>query len=98
MADETTDFPKTDDELRMIYGEGAVISRIGKFVIIHLDSPTPEMVANREADFDPEEFLLDDCPLCQMTREHGGHIVYDGASDAETDDAPEEGDVPEDLS
>ena len=66
-----------DDELRMIFGEDAQVTRVGKFNLIHLDNPDPAELARRIAEFDPEEILEDDCPLCRMLREQGGNVVYD---------------------
>jgi hypothetical protein len=67
-----------DEELRRTFGEKAIVSRVGPFNLIHLDQPSPEEVERRMAEFDPNEFFEDDCPLCKMLREQGGNIVYDG--------------------
>ncbi len=68
---------ESEEELREVFGPDAVISRVGQFNLIHLDSPTPEEVTRRVAEFDPNELFEDDCPLCQMLREQGGNVVYD---------------------
>ncbi|HUV14542.1 MAG TPA: hypothetical protein VMY18_12930 [Acidobacteriota bacterium] len=68
---------ESEEELREVFGPDAVISRVGPFNLIHLDSPTPEEVTRRVAEFDPEDLFEDDCPLCQMLREQGGNVVYD---------------------
>ena len=68
---------ETDEELRGIFGEAAVISRVGKFNLIHLDNPSQDEVERRVEQFDPNELLEDDCPLCRMLREQGGNVVYD---------------------
>ena len=70
--------PETDEALRRVYGEHALFSRVGSFTLVHLDSPTPEEVARRVAEFDPDEFFFDDCPLCVSAKAEGGHIVFDG--------------------
>lgn len=69
---------ESDDALRRVYGEHAVFSRVGAFTLVHLDSPTDDDVARRIAEFDPDEFFFDDCPLCQSARAEGGHVVFDG--------------------
>jgi hypothetical protein len=65
------------EELREIFGDDAVISRTGRFNLIHLDRPTQQEVERRTAEFDPDEFFEDDCPLCRMLKGEGGNIVYD---------------------
>lgn len=72
--DETLD---SDDELRKVFGEDAIISRVGKFNLIHLDNPGPEEVARRVEEFKPEDLFDDDCPLCKLLRDEGGNVVYD---------------------
>jgi hypothetical protein len=66
----------TPEEIRLIYGENAVISRKGAFTLVHLDRPSKAVVRARTRAFDPSTYFLDDCPLCQLARE-GGVIVYD---------------------
>ncbi|MGH9341748.1 MAG: hypothetical protein ACRD1R_19710 [Acidobacteriota bacterium] len=66
----------SDGELREMYGEDIVISRVGRFNLVHLDSPDPEEVIRRIAEFDPADLFEDDCPLCQMLREEGGNVLY----------------------
>ena len=63
--------------LRRAYGETAVFSHVGNFTLVHLDSPTPEVIARRVAEFNPNDLIDDDCPLCQMVLTRGGQIVYD---------------------
>jgi hypothetical protein len=81
---------ESDDALRRVYGPNVVISRVGKFTLVHLDSPTPEVVARRETEFDPAEFFFDECPLCEIARQEGGHIVYDAVPEADQSDAEED--------
>jgi hypothetical protein len=66
-----------DEDLKMIFGEDARVTRIGKFNLIHLDNPDPVELARRIEEFDPDEIFEDDCPLCKMLREQGGNVVYD---------------------
>lgn len=68
---------RTDEELKRVYGDEAIISRVGNFNLIHLDNPDPEEVERRIAEFNAEDLYEDDCPLCQMLREEGGDILYD---------------------
>ena len=76
----TTSSPsQTDEELRDVFGEHAVVNRVGRFNLIHLDNPTPETVEQRIGEFDPDDLFEDDCPLCQMLRKEGGNVVYDHA-------------------
>lgn len=74
-------------ELKTIFGEDAVISRVGRFNLIHLDRPSAAEIAHRVAQFDPEDYFDDDCPLCRMMLEEGGDIVYDDFSGASADPA-----------
>jgi hypothetical protein len=85
---------ETDDAIRRIYGPNAVISRVEKFTLVHLDSPSPETVAKREAEFDPGEFFFDDCPICQMAKQEGGHIVYDAEAEDESSEGWDEEEEP----
>ena len=73
--------PESDDALRRVYGENARFSRVGAFTLVHLDDPSPEEMHRREAEFDPDEFFFDDCPLCEAAKSEGGHIVFDGSDD-----------------
>jgi hypothetical protein len=69
--------PETDDELRKVYGDSVAITRVGRFTLIHLDAPSPETISKRALEFDPADFFFDDCPLCAMAKESGGHIIFD---------------------
>ena len=66
----------SDKEIRLLYGEHAVVSRKGAFVLVHLDRPSRTLVRARTRDFDPQEFFHPDCPLCQLQLE-GGVVVFD---------------------
>jgi hypothetical protein len=75
--------PDAEDDLRKMYGDEAIFSRVGGFTLVHLDQPSEELVSRRVAEFDPGEFFFDDCPLCQMAMREGGHIVFDGCDGEE---------------
>ena len=64
------------EELKRIYGAGAVISRVGEYNLIHLDSPDQQEIRRRTAQFNPEELFDDDCPLCRMLREERVDVVF----------------------
>ena len=83
--------PESDENLLAVYGDDATFSRIGLFTLVHLDSPSPETIARRTSEFDPREFFVDDCPLCQASRTQGGHIVF---SDSKGDDPDDDEDDP----
>ena len=82
---------ESDDDLRRVYGADALFTRAGVFTLVHLDAPTAEIMAKRTTEFSPDEFFIDDCPLCQASRTHGGHIVFSDSSGEEGDDDCEEG-------
>jgi hypothetical protein len=66
----------SDNEILFLYGNDAVISRKGRFTLIHLDRPSAELVRVRTEMFDPEEFFRCDCRICQTTKE-GGIVIFD---------------------
>jgi hypothetical protein len=68
---------QSDEELKGVFGDNAIISRVGSFNLIHLDNPSPEIIERRISEFDPNDLFEDNCPLCQMLREEGGNVVYD---------------------
>ena len=74
----------SDEEIRLTYGKNVVITRKGRFVLVHLDRPSTAVLQARTEEFDPEEFFLDECPLCQMAKE-GGVVVFDDAAFEEDD-------------
>lgn len=76
---------RSDGELRRIYGEHIVLSRVGVFTLVHCDRPSPDTVERRNAEFDPAAwFVVEGCPLCEMSRRYGGILVFDsGDSDDE---------------
>lgn len=69
---------ESDEELKKMFGDNAVITRVGRFNLVHLDNPSEVELERRIRAFDPDEYFEDDCPLCRMMRDEGGNIVYDG--------------------
>jgi hypothetical protein len=69
----------SDEEILFMYGKDAVISRKGRFILVHLDRPTTELVRARTEGFDPDEFFSCDCPICELTKE-GGVVVFDDSA------------------
>lgn len=68
---------QSDDELKRLFGDGAVISHVGRFNLVHLDDPSPAELERRVREFNPDDLFEDDCPLCCMLREQGGNVVFD---------------------
>jgi hypothetical protein len=73
----------SEEELRRLYGEDAVVSSVGRFNLVHLDSPHPEEIERRIAEFDLNDLFDADCPICQMLRLQGGEGVCDDGSDSQ---------------
>jgi hypothetical protein len=74
-------------EIRALYGEKAVISRKGEFVLVHLDSPSRSTIRTRTREFDPASFFCPDCPLCELLK-RSGVVVFDDSVFDETDEDP----------
>ena len=66
----------SDEEILFIYGRHAVISRKGRFVFVHLDRPSADVVRDRTDNFDPDEFFKCSCRVCELTKE-GGIVIFD---------------------
>jgi hypothetical protein len=66
----------SDEEIFLLYGKNAVISRNKRFTFVHLDRPSSELVRVRTENFDPDDFFKCDCSVCELTKE-GGLIVFD---------------------
>ena len=66
----------SDEEILLLYGKNAVISRKGRFTFVHLDRPSMDLVRARTETFDPDEFFKCGCKVCELTRE-GGVVVFD---------------------
>jgi hypothetical protein len=73
----------SDEEILFMYGRNAVISRKGRFTLIHLDRPSAELVEARTENFDPDEFFDCDCRICKLSKESGIVIFDDSAYDEE---------------
>jgi len=69
----------SDEEILLIYGKNAVISRKGRFTFVHLDRPSVDLVRARTEDFDPDEFFKCGCKVCELTRE-AGVVVFDDSA------------------
>ena len=69
----------SDEEIFLLYGKNAVVSRKGTFVLVHLDRPSRELVRARTQSFDPDTFFDRDCRVCSLMRE-GGIVVFDDSS------------------
>ncbi len=68
----------SDEEIFFAYGRNAVISRKGRFTLVHLDRPSAALVQSRTANFNPDEYFKCGCSVCQLTKE-SGVIVLDDA-------------------
>ena len=68
---------KRGRNLKRMFGKDAVVSRIGKFNLIHLDNPSPQEKARRVKNFNPDNLFEDDCPICSMLKKQGGNVIYD---------------------
>jgi hypothetical protein len=69
----------SDEEILLMYGKNAVISRKGRFTFVHLDRPSADLVRARTENFDPDEFFGCGCRVCQLMRE-GGVVVFDDSA------------------
>ena len=63
-------------EILLLFGQNAIVSRKGRFVLVHLDRPSIAVVRARTRDFDPEQFFDSGCPICQSQKD-GGIVVFD---------------------
>jgi hypothetical protein len=73
----------SDDEILFLYGKNAVISRTGRFTLVHLDRPSTELIRARTENFDPDEFFHCQCRICEIAKESGIVIFDDSAYDDE---------------
>lgn len=62
-------------EIEILYGTDVVVTEKQGFQLIHVDQPTPEEIANRQAEFDPKTFFVDACPFCRTVKD-GGVVVF----------------------
>ena len=54
---------RIDDELRIIYGDDAIIFHNRQFTFVHLDYRSPELIHAREK-FRPDELFAAGCRWC----------------------------------
>ena len=73
-------FGNIENYIRIHYGEEAPFSIIGDCCLVHLDNPDEKTIQERKEEFLKDDGLDDDCLLCQMQREEGGFVVYDGCN------------------
>ena len=73
----------SDEEILFMYGKSAVISRTGRFTLIHLDRPSAELVRARTESFNPDEFFDCSCRICGLAKESGIVIFDDSSYDEE---------------
>lgn len=73
-----------EDAIRDRFGPGAVLSRKGDFLLVHLDAPDDAELRERTAAFDPDAWFEPGCPLCEIQRARK-ILVFD--SYPEADDA-----------
>ena len=66
----------SDEEIFLMYGKNAVISRKDQFTLVHLDRPSADLVRSRTVNFDPDEYFKCGCRICQFVKE-GGVILFD---------------------
>ena len=66
----------SDQEIFLMYGKNAVISRKDQFTFVHLDRPSADLVRSRTVNFDPDEYFKCGCRICQLVKE-GGVILFD---------------------
>lgn len=71
-------FGSIEKYIQIHYGKQAPFSILGDVCLVHLDDPDEETIKEREREFLKDDGLDDDCPLCQLQREEGGFVVYDG--------------------
>ena len=69
----------SDEEIFFLYGKNAVISHKGRFTLVHLDRPSPDLIRVRTESFDPDEYFQCACSVCQLMRD-GGIVVFDDSA------------------
>jgi hypothetical protein len=71
-----------DDNYKHMYGEHAVVTKLGKINIVHLDNPSKDTIRKRADEIIREEINgdadLDDCPLCRQFKDEPYDVVYYG--------------------
>jgi hypothetical protein len=66
----------SDEEILLLYGKNAIISRKDRFVLVHLDRPSRALILARTRSFDPDVFFHADCAVCALQKD-GGIVVFD---------------------
>ncbi len=79
------DIPKVDrddDFYKSQFGPKAIVTRLGRINIIHLDNPSPKTIQKRIEEATREEITGeawdDDCPCCQMFKDGPHDVIYPG--------------------
>ncbi len=71
---------RDDSFLRRHYGPNAVITRLGKVTLIHLDNPSSSAIKKRIKEVTREEITGEAwdecCSLCQMAKDEPCDIIY----------------------
>jgi hypothetical protein len=69
-----------DDYYRKHYGKNAIVNKLGRINIVHLDNPDKKEIQTRIEEVIREEITgeayFDDCPLCRLTRDLPHDVVY----------------------
>ena len=70
------------NDVKMMYGQDAIATQVGKIRIVHLDNPTEQIIKKRIEEVIAEEISGDAleacCPLCQQIKNKPYDVVYDG--------------------
>ncbi len=53
------------EELKKTHPESVLLTPMGRYHLIHLDAPGPDLVAQRVREFNPEDLRDSDCTFCQ---------------------------------
>ncbi|MFA5319628.1 MAG: hypothetical protein WBE75_05030 [Candidatus Omnitrophota bacterium] len=73
---------RSNEYYEHLYGKGAVITRLGKITIVHLDHPDKAEIERRKEKVIRGEItgegLDDDCPLCRELKDKPHDVVYYG--------------------
>jgi hypothetical protein len=77
----------SNEEIALLYGKNAIVSRKGRFTLIHLDRPSRAVVRARTREFDPERFFDGACPVCQLLKQ-GGVVVFDDTEYGHDEEIP----------
>lgn len=74
--------PAPKSQIRDMYGDHALVTRVGKINIVHLDRPSQETINKRIDEVIREEMTGEawdkDCPCCQAFKDLPHDVVYFG--------------------